>query len=108
MNIIYAGNQGSKDIKVASNKKSALEFLLSNISNSKKRKRLIEEGIKENKCERCGLSEWMGQHIPLELHHIDFNHYNNDISNIQILCSNCHMQIHNYNNNSKWDSGATG
>lgn len=37
MNIIYAGNQGSKDIKVASNKKSALEFLLSNISNSKKR-----------------------------------------------------------------------
>ena len=53
MNIIYAGNQGSKDIKVASNKKSALEFLLSNISNSKKRKCLIEEGIKENKCERC-------------------------------------------------------
>jgi hypothetical protein len=60
MNIIYAGNQGGKDIKVSSNKKSALEFLLSNTSNSKKRKRLIEEGIKENKCERCGLSEWMG------------------------------------------------
>ena len=60
MNIIYAGNQGGKGIKVASNKKSALEFLLSNISNSKKRKCLIEEGIKENKCERCGLSEWMG------------------------------------------------
>ena len=35
MNIIYAGNQGGKDIKVASNKKSALEFLLSNTSNSK-------------------------------------------------------------------------
>ena len=31
MNIIYAGNQGGKGIKVASNKKSALEFLLSNI-----------------------------------------------------------------------------
>ena len=91
MNIIYAGNQGGKGIKVASNKKSALEFLLSNISNSKKRKCLIEEGIKENKCERCGLSEWMGQPIPLELHHIDFNPYNTDISNIQILCSNCHM-----------------
>lgn len=104
MNIIYAGNQGGKDIKVASNKKSALEFLLSNTSNSKKCKRLIEERIKENKCERGGLSEWMGQPIPLELHHIDFNHYNND----KILCSNCHMQMHNYNNDSKWDSGATG
>ena len=43
MNIIYAGNQGSKDIKVASNKKSALEFLLSNISNSKKRVSVLQK-----------------------------------------------------------------
>ena len=35
MNIIYAGNQGGKGIKVTYNKKSALEFLLSNTSNSK-------------------------------------------------------------------------
>ena len=43
MNIIYAGNQGGKDIKVASNKKSALEFLLSNISNSKKRVSVLQK-----------------------------------------------------------------
>ena len=41
----------------------------------------------------------MGQSIPLELHHIDFNHYNNSLDNLQILCSNCHMQVHGYNNN---------
>ena len=40
----------------------------------------------------------MGKPIPLELHHKDLNHYNNDINNLQILCSNCHMQEHNYCN----------
>lgn len=54
----------------------------SNVTNSAKRKRLIEEGIKEAKCEICNLSEWMGKPIPLELHHIDFNHYNNNLDNL--------------------------
>lgn len=54
---------------------------------------------KEDKCERCGLSEWMGMKIPLELHHKDNNHYNNKLDNLMIVCSNCHMQLHNYNNN---------
>lgn len=62
------------------------------------RKILIRDGYKEEKCECCGLSEWMGKKIPLELHHKDFNHYNNNLDNLQILCSNCHMQAHNYCN----------
>lgn len=98
MNITYAGNQSGKG-KKSSKRKSAEEFILTNASNAAKRKRLIEDGLKESKCERCGLSEWMGMPIPLELHHIDFNHYNNSLDNLQILCSNCHMQVHGYNNN---------
>lgn len=58
------------------------EYLRSAVANSKKRIRLIEEGLKENKCEICGLSEWMGKPIPLELHHRDFNHYNNELENL--------------------------
>lgn len=100
MGIEYSGNQGGKGL--GSNKrKSALELLNSNTSNAKKRTRLIEEGLKEAKCEICGNTDWMGKPIPLELHHKDFNHHNNDLSNLQILCSNCHMQAHNYNNNHK-------
>ena len=30
----------------------------------------------------------------LQLHHIDFNHDNNDPDNHIILCANCHCQIH--------------
>ena len=99
MDIEYSGNQGGKGIKSDPKRLPALQFIMTNASNSAKRKRLIDDGVKEAKCERCTLSEWMGQPIPLELHHIDFNHYNNSLDNLQILCSNCHMQVHGYNNN---------
>ena len=48
------------------------------------------------KCARCGLSEWMGQPIPLHLHHIDGNHNNNKPENLEILCLNCHGLTENY------------
>lgn len=99
MGIEYSGNQNRKGMKHYEQRIPAEQFVLGNVSNSAKRKRLIDDGIKEAKCERCTLSEWMGQPIPLELHHIDFNHYNNSLDNLQILCSNCHMQVHGYNNN---------
>lgn len=50
--------------------------------------------IKElgHKCTMCGLSEWNGKQIPLEIEHIDGNHTNNDRSNLTLLCCNCHAQ----------------
>lgn len=99
MGIEYSGNSARKGFSHKEQRKPLLEYLQGNVANSSKRVRLIEEGVKENKCEICGLSEWMGKPIPLELHHIDFNHFNNNLDNLQILCSNCHMQAHNYNNN---------
>jgi hypothetical protein len=30
------------------------------IKSSKIRDRLIKNGLKENKCERCGITEWLG------------------------------------------------
>lgn len=65
-------------------------------SNSSLRKRLIECGLKDNKCECCGITEWNGKDIKFELHHIDGNHYNNNLDNLQILCPNCHSQTFNF------------
>lgn len=47
-------------------------------------------------CEKCGRIEWEGQRIPLCVHHIDGDHINNKIENLQVLCPNCHAQTDNY------------
>lgn len=59
-------------------------------------KRLIKEGYKENKCEICGISEWMNKPISLQLHHKDGDHYNHVLDNLQILCPNCHSQTDSF------------
>ena len=60
------------------------------------KKKLLKEQLKEYRCEECGLSEWRGLPIPLELHHQ--NGVNNDhrLENLQLLCPNCHAQTDFY------------
>ena len=102
-NIKYKGNQYrfgmSKD-----SLKTPLEKILSNevaYSASQLKKRLINDGIKENKCECCGITEWNGKEIKFELHHKDGNHYNNNLENLQLLCPNCHSQTDMFRSSTK-------
>lgn len=53
-------------------------------------------GLKENKCEKCGLSEWQGEPLVCELHHINGDSTDNRIENLIILCPNCHSQTENF------------
>lgn len=52
--------------------------------------------LRGHKCENCGLEEWMGSPIALEIHHEDGDSLNNDISNLKLLCPNCHALTDNY------------
>lgn len=36
----------------------------------------------EYKCAKCGIREWMGEEIHLQVHHIDGNGFNNELSNL--------------------------
>jgi len=80
------------------NKRDLSEILIKDCSYSshKLKKRLIKEGIKEHRCECCGLSEWLNEPIPLELEHVDADHYNNTLENLKVLCPNCHAKTPTY------------
>lgn len=84
MGIDYEGNKGSKGKPHQFQYVPALEYIKksSGISAHRLKQKLIRDGLKEAKCEICGLSEWQEKPIPLELHHIDCNHYNNELSNL--------------------------
>jgi hypothetical protein len=65
------------------------------------KRRLFKEGIKENRCEMCGIVEWRGVKISLELDHINGNTYDHCLENLRILCPNCHATTSNYRGKNK-------
>jgi hypothetical protein len=59
-------------------------------------RRLITEGVKEHRCERCQMTTWEGAAIPVELDHIDGDRTNNLLENLRLLCPNCHALTPTY------------
>ena len=62
---------------------------------------LFRRNLKEKKCEGCGLEKWMNKPIPLEVHHKDGFKLNNELSNLEILCPNCHYYTDTYKTKNK-------
>lgn len=84
--------------------KRPIEDYLSNkfpISSHKLRLRLLKEDIFQPICSCCNLAKWLDKSIPLELHHKDGNNKNNCLSNLELLCPNCHSQTENFRGKNK-------
>ena len=60
--------------------------------------------LRGQKCENCGLTEWMGQPIKLEVHHKNGDRSNNELDNLQLLCPNCHSYTETFCNKSKYQT----
>lgn len=58
--------------------------------------RLLAAGLKNRRCERCGLTQWRGRPICLELHHVNGDRLDNRLESLQLLCPNCHSQTENF------------
>lgn len=98
---VYNPNQSGKGLKKRHNgNKIPLSEIIEgkhpHYQTNKLRLRLIKEGYKTPKCEVCGIEKWLGKEISLELDHIDGDRTNHKLSNLRIICPNCHSQTHTY------------
>jgi DNA-binding transcriptional ArsR family regulator len=60
------------------------------------KQRLRQAGLLPDACEECGLSEWRGKPLTLQLHHLNGDGLDNRIENLVLLCANCHSQTENW------------
>jgi hypothetical protein len=66
------------------------------------KRRLWRDGLKPEFCEECGWAKSsMDGRLPLELHHINGDTYDNRLENLLILCPNCHSLKLNHRGLSK-------
>lgn len=65
------------------------------------RRYLLEKN--DEKCSKCGWNQVhpLTNKPPLEVNHKDGNAENNDESNLQLLCPNCHSLTNNFRNHNK-------
>lgn len=66
----------------------------STLTMSLKRQTLLYQ--QKNCCAMCGLSQWLGVPIVLEIDHINGDRKNNDRSNHRLVCPNCHSTTDTY------------
>lgn len=92
VNGLYCSNSCQQEFQ---HKKKIADWLSKGIKPTDRTiKRYLVETI--GKCTGCGISEWLGKPLTLELEHIDGNSENSELNNLTLLCPNCHSQTATY------------
>ncbi|MGH7754957.1 MAG: HNH endonuclease signature motif containing protein [Vulcanimicrobiaceae bacterium] len=60
------------------------------------KRRLLEAGVLQNRCEDCGLSEWRGRPLSVQIDHRNGVRDDHRLENLRMLCPNCHSQTETF------------
>lgn len=56
------------------------------------KRRLLEAGLLPQRCGECGIEDWRGAPLSLQLHHVNGKREDNRLENLALMCPNCHSQ----------------
>ena len=56
------------------------------------KRRLLRAGVLANYCEGCGITDWRGRPIAIQIDHVNGEARDNRLENLRMLCPNCHSQ----------------
>jgi rubrerythrin len=100
----FCSNQCSGLNKKTEYKHKFFSGLLKQIERSTARKYLAEE--RGYNCEVCGIRDWQGKPITLQVDHTDGNAGNNNPNNLRLICPNCHSQTDTFSARNKGNGRA--
>ncbi len=57
---------------------------------------LLKAGLLQNRCDECGIDEWRGRPIAIQIDHCNGVCDDHRLENLRMLCPNCHSQTETF------------
>lgn len=84
-------------LKARSMKRPIRQVILGGLKNrSNVKRRLLEAGILENRCSECGITDWRGKPLSIQIDHRNGIRDDHRLENLRMLCPNCHSQTETF------------